>query len=316
MRLIRGRINLPSSLYGAIVTIGNFDGLHRGHQALVQRTLTLAAERGKPSMMLTFEPMPREVIQPANPPPRLSSFRERWRALEHGRLDALCVMRFTPLLRNLDADGFVSLLHDKLHVSGVVVGHDFKFSRGGDATALDLARMGLTRGFDVSVLDPVTVDGLRVSSSDIRSALAAGDLARAARMLGRPYAMRGRVVQGQHLGRTLGYPTANLRLERRRTPLAGIFAVRVHGIRQNGQALPTRDGVASLGTRPTVDGVGMLLEAHVFDFDGDLYGQELEVEFVARLRDELRFDDLDALVVQMHRDAAAARAILANPVSG
>lgn len=312
MMLIRGLNNLRPAQQGAIITIGTFDGLHLGHQALIGEVLSLAARLERPPLMLTFEPMPREAMNPGNPPPRLTSFRERWRELERCGLAALCVLRFTPALRALSGAQFVALLRDRLRVAAVVVGHDFRFARGGEASAELLQQAGAAGGFAVSVLAPVLVDGERVSSSAIRAALASGDLERAARLLGRPYSMRGRVVPGQKLGRELGYPTANLRLERRATPLAGIFAVRVRGIRQDGRGLAARDAVASLGTRPTVDGVGMLLEAHVFDFDGDLYGQELEVQFVQRLRDELRFDNLAALVLQMHRDAAAARAILAR----
>ena len=260
--------------------------------------------------MLTFEPMPREAMHPAAPPARLTSFRERWRLLERSGLGAVCVLRFNTALQSLSGEQFVALLHDRLRVAGVVVGHDFHFARGAEASAAALRRAGQASGFDVSIVEPVLVDGERVSSSAIRAALAAGDLVRASRLLGRPYSMRGRVVAGQRLGRELGFPTANLRVERRLTPLAGIFAVRVHGIGVAGRRQQARDGVASLGTRPTVNGVGMLLEAHVFDFAGDLYGRELEVEFVGRIRDELRFDGLDTLVQQMHRDAAAARAIL------
>jgi riboflavin kinase/FMN adenylyltransferase len=187
-----------------------------------------------------------------------------------------------------------------------VVGYDFRFGREGEASAEFLQSMAPSHGFTVHVVPPVRVSGERASSSAVRSALAVGELAGAQVLLGRRYAMRGRVVRGQQLGRELGYPTANMRLRRIRIPLGGIFAVRVHGIGDD--ALP---GVASLGTRPTVGGSEPLLETHVFDFKGDLYGRELEIEFVARIRDELRFDDLDALVAQMHRDAREARDILA-----
>jgi riboflavin kinase/FMN adenylyltransferase len=189
----------------------------------------------------------------------------------------------------------------------VVVGHDFRFGCNGEATAPMLVEAGQRLGFAVDVVAPVTLDGERVSSSGVRDALARGDFAHARRWLGRPYTMRGRVVQGNKLGRDLGFPTANLRIERRRTPLQGIFAVRVHGV----EAAPLR-GVASLGTRPTVGGVQTLLEVHVFDFSSDLYGREIEVEFVAKLRDEESYPTLDALVEQIHRDAAEARRILST----
>lgn len=315
MILIRGYANLRPEHRGAVVTIGTFDGVHRGHRALIAEAIAEARRMGRPAHMLTFEPTPREVIFPDNPPPRLTSFRERWRAIEDSGLDALCVLPFTPALRGYTGPQFLALLGGDLQVGGVVVGHDFRFGSGAESSGPQLHAGAAAHGFTVSIMEPIRVDGERVSSTAIREALARHKLGLAARLLGRPYSMRGRVVVGQRLGRTLGFPTANLRLERRRTPLDGIFAVRVHGIVQQGRRLPPRDGVASLGTRPTVNGVGMLLEAHVFDFSGDLYGQELEVEFVQRLREELKFDSLDALILQMNRDAEAARAILANPVS-
>jgi riboflavin kinase / FMN adenylyltransferase len=205
----------------------------------------------------------------------------------------------------LTAQEFVELLDRELRARVVVVGHDFRFGRNGEATAEVLASAGARLGFEVDVVPPLLVDGVRVSSSGIREALERGHLGQAERWLGRPYSMIGRVIAGQRLGRTLGFATANLRLERRRSALAGIFAVRVHRIAR--EPLP---GVASLGTRPTVHGTVPLLEAHVFDFGGDLYGREIEVEFVAKLRDEEHFASLDALVEQMHRDADAARRLL------
>ncbi len=256
-------------------------------------------------MMLTFEPMPREHLSPSDPPPRLTSWRERWRILSRTDLDYLWLLRFCENVRGLSGEAFAQLLFRDLGAPVVVVGHDFRFGRNGEATAPLLQEVGARLGAVVDVVPPVMIDGVRVSSSRIREVLARGDLRQAERWLGRPYCMSGRVVEGQHLGRRLGFATANLRLERRRPALTGIFAVRVHGVRP-GQ-LP---GVASLGTRPTVNGSEPLLEAHVFDFDGDLYGREIEVEFVAKLRDEERFESLDALVEQMHRDAAMARRVL------
>jgi riboflavin kinase/FMN adenylyltransferase len=219
-------------------------------------------------------------------------------------LDALCLLRFCTI-RNTPGEQFAEMLAAEFDAPAVVVGHDFRFGRQGDSTAAELQAAGKRLGFTVEIVPPVLVDGERVSSTAIRAALNAGDLQKAQRWLGRPYSMRGRVVQGRQLGRELGYPTANLRLQRRRPPLAGIFAVRVHGV--EAQALP---GVASLGTRPTVNGIEPLLETHIFDYSGDLYGREIEVEFVRKLREELRFDSLDALIVQMKQDAADARSIL------
>lgn len=309
MELIRGLTNLRDGHRGSVVTIGTFDGIHLGHQALLERLRGHAARLGRPAMLLTFEPMPREYLTPGDPPPRLTSWRERWRVLCGTGLDLVWLLRFGAGLRNLSGEEFAKLLGEQLRTPAVVVGHDFRFGRHGEATVPGLVAVGERLGFSVDVVSPVMIGGERVSSSGVRAALARGDFELARRWLGRAYSMRGRVVRGNQLGRTLGFPTANLRLERRRTPLAGIFAVRVRGSAESGLA-EGRAGVASLGTRPTVDGVETLLEAHVFDFSGDLYGREIEVEFVAKLRDEERFADLDALTAQMQRDAAGARRIL------
>jgi riboflavin kinase/FMN adenylyltransferase len=306
MELVRGPRNLRERHLGCVATLGTFDGLHLGHQALIQETLECARRLSRPALMVSFEPMPREFLQPHAPPARLTNFRERWRLLQGSGLDALLLLRFTESLRSMSGAEFLGLLRERLGLQALVVGYDFRFGREGEASAEFLQSMAPSHGFTVHVVPPVRVSGERASSSAVRSALAVGELAGAQVLLGRRYAMRGRVVRGQQLGRELGYPTANMRLRRIRIPLGGIFAVRVHGIGDD--ALP---GVASLGTRPTVGGAEPLLETHVFDFKGDLYGRELEIEFVARIRDELRFDDLDALVAQMHRDAREARDILA-----
>ena len=304
MRFVRGVLNLPDSLRGAVVTLGSFDGLHRGHAALLDATQAMARRLDRKAMMLTFEPLPREFLHD-DPPARLTNVRERWRLLEHRALDAVLVLRFDAALRNLDGAQFIRMLRERLGVAGIVIGHDFRFGRGGSADAAALVAAGAADGFEVQVVPPVLVGSERASSSAIRAALASGDFPQAERLLGRPYTMRGRVVGGRKLGRTLGFPTANIRLRRRRIPLGGIFAVRVAGADAG-----LRPGVASLGTRPTVDGVEPLLETYLFDFAGDLYGRELEVEFVAHLRNEERFDSIDALVMQMQADARAARAVL------
>jgi riboflavin kinase/FMN adenylyltransferase len=306
MELIRGLNGLDDRHRGSVVTIGTFDGLHLGHQALLARLRDHGTRLSRPAMVLTFEPMPREfLLGRAQAPARLTSCRERWRVLERLGCDYLWLLRFGPLLRNLSGEAFATLLAKELRTPLVVVGHDFRFGRNGEATAATLSDAGRRLGFDVDVVPPVTVDGERVSSSAVRDALARADFEQVRRWLGRPYSMTGRVIEGNRLGRNLGFPTANLQIERRRPPVQGIFAVRVHGAAQ--APLP---GVASLGTRPTVGGEGTLLEAHVFDFSGDLYGREIEVEFVAKLREEERFQSLEALVAQMHLDAAQARKIL------
>jgi riboflavin kinase / FMN adenylyltransferase len=261
-------------------------------------------------VLLTFEHTPREYLMPANPPARLTSLRERWRILSKWPLDYLWLLRFGEALRNLSAEGFAQLLAQELQPAVVVVGHDFRFGKNGEATAAVLLAWGRRLGFDVDVLPAVTLDGERISSSGVREALACSDFARAQRWLGRPWSMRGRVMPGKGVGRDLGFPTANLPLERRRAPIGGIFAVRVLGV-----ASAPLAGVASLGTRPTIGGGEMLLEAHVFDFSGDLYGREIEVEFVAKLRAEERFATLEALTAQMRCDATEARRILGTRAS-
>ena len=305
MELFRGLGAVDLGASRCVLTIGTYDGIHLGHRALLARVQEHAARLGEPTVLLTFEPMPREYLAPNDPPARLTSLRERWRILAGTRLDYLWLLRFGGALRNLPGEAFAQLLARELHPRLVVVGHDFRFGRDGEGTVTTLAAAGTRLEFEVDVLPPVMLDGERVSSRGVRAALERGDFERARRWLGRPWSMRGRVMPGKGLGRELGFPTANLPLERRRAPVAGIFAVRVHGVEE--AALP---GVASLGTRPTVAGVEALLEAHLFDFSGDLYGREIEVEFVAKLRDEICFMTLEALTEQVRRDAADARRIL------
>ena len=305
MELIRGLTNLRPHHRGCVVTVGGFDGLHLGHQALIGRLHAAAARLRRPTMLVSFEPMPREYLVPQSPPARLTTWRERWHLLKELRLEYVLLLRFGEGLRRLSGEDFAQILARDLAASAVVVGHDFKFGRGGEMSAAALAAGGERFGFAVDVVPPVMLEGERVSSSGVRAALGRGDLAHAERWLGRPYSMIGRVVHGSHLGRELGFATANVKLHRKRTPLAGIFAVRVRGA-----GMKTLPGVASLGTRPTVGGTEPLLEAHVFDFAGDLYGREIEVEFVEKLREEERFVDLAALTRQMHVDAAQARRIL------
>jgi riboflavin kinase / FMN adenylyltransferase len=305
MRLIRGFVNLRESQRGSAVTVGSYDGVHLGHRTLLERLREHGERLSRPAVVLTFEPLPREHLSPDSPPPRLTSWRERWQLLSRTGLDYLWLLRFSEQVRGLSGEQFARLLFHDLGAPVVVVGHDFRFGRNGEATVPLLQEVAARLGASVDVVPPVTIDGVRVSSSRIREVLAQGNLRQAERWLGRPYCMSGRVIEGLHLGRRLGFATANLRLERRRPALAGIFAVRVGGV--GPERLP---GVASLGTRPTVNGREPLLEAHLFDFDRDLYGRQIEVEFVAKLREEERFESLDALVAQMHRDAAAARRIL------
>jgi riboflavin kinase / FMN adenylyltransferase len=311
MEIVRGLQGLKERHRGAAITVGSFDGIHLGHGALIASACALAAKAGGQAMMLTFEPLPREYLAPQDSPARLTDLRERWRVLERSDLDSLCVLRFDEKLRSLSGEQFVSLLSERFAASAVIVGQDFRFGRGG-AGSVGLLRAAADAGrFALELVPSVCIDDARVSSSAVRALLAAGDFRKARDLLGRPYAMRGRVVEGQKLGRKLGYPTANIRMRRRKLPLSGIFAVRVRGVEEGNLHAP-HAGVASLGFRPTVGGTEPLLEAHVFDWDGSLYGREIEVEFVAKIRDEEKFATLDALVQQMHADAAGARTILAR----
>jgi len=288
------------------VTIGNYDGVHRGHQHMIAALRARATELGVPAVLVTLEPTPREFFAGDAAPARLTRLREKLDALTLYRVDRLVVLRFDERLRNMGAGEIVErLLVQGLGVRHMVVGHDFHFARNREGTIETLREAGARHGFTVEEVGRYLDDGDRVSSSLVREALGRGDLARATRLLGRPYRMAGRVRRGQQLGRRLGYPTANLALHRKVVPLWGVFAVRV-----TGAGLVDHPAVVSLGTRPTINGTEPLLEVHVFDFDRDIYGKYLCVDFVARLRDERRFESLDALVEQMHRDAAAARALL------
>jgi riboflavin kinase / FMN adenylyltransferase len=308
MEFVRGVRRLEQRHRGAAVTVGSFDGIHLGHGALIARTCALAAQAGRPAMMLTFEPLPREYLSAQNPPPRLTDFRERWRVLERSDLACLCVLRFNEKLRQVSGEEFVDLLVNDFAASAVVVGQDFRFGRGGAGSVALLQAAADAGKFALELVPSVCVDDSRVSSSGVRTALAAGDFHAARDLLGRAYSMRGRVVAGEKLGRRLGFPTANIRMRRRKLPFTGVYAVRVRGVDGN----LARDAVASIGFRPTVDGVEPLLEVHVFDFSGWLYNRELEVEFVAKIRDEEKFDSLDVLVQHMRQDAMQARRLLAQ----
>jgi riboflavin kinase/FMN adenylyltransferase len=306
MDLVRGLHNLAPRHRGCVTTIGNYDGVHLGHQHIIAALRERASSLAVPAVVVTFEPTPREYFEGAAAPSRLTRLREKLEALESCGVDRVVVLRFDDRMRGMGADEFVGrLLVDGLGARHVVVGHDFHFARRREGTIETLRAAGAVHGFSVEEVGQFLVDGERVSSSLVREALNRGDLERATRLLGRPYRMAGRVRLGKRLGRQLGYPTANLALHRKVVPLWGIFAVRA-----SGAGLVDHPAVASLGTRPTVDGTDPLLEVHLFDWDGDLYGRYLDVDFVARLRDEQKFASLDALVAQMHRDAAAARAVL------
>jgi len=296
----------PVAARGSVVCIGAFDGVHLGHRAVLARVRGRACELNLDAVVVSFEPLPREFFAHGRAVARLSNVREKIEQFREAQVDRALLLRFNTALAAMSAQDFVErVLVRRLNAREVWVGEGFRFghARGGDVDLLQ--RLGREHGFTAQALEPVVVEGERISSSAIREALAGGSFALAARWLGRPFAIGGHVVRGQQLGRKLGYPTANVRLGSRTSPVDGIFAVRVHGIDDS-----VRPGVASLGVRPTVNGKEPLLEAHVFDFDGDLYGRRIQVEFVEKLRDEEKFSDLDAMVKQIDRDAEQARDIL------
>lgn len=310
-RLFRDVEGGPRCPHGSVVCIGAFDGLHLGHRALVRRTVSRAQASGLPAVALSFEPLPREFFAPASPPPRLLLPRARIEGLLDLGIDQIGLLRFDRKLSSLSAEDFVRrVLHRRLSAREVWVGPEFRFGKGRAGDIALLRELGRELGFVADEIAPVLLEGERVSSTRIRAALQAGDFATAARLLGRPYAIGGRVVRGKQLGRALGFPTANLRFAGKTPALSGIYATWVHGI----GAAPW-PSVSSLGTRPTVAGVEPLLEAHLFDFDGDLYGRCIQVEFVAKLRDELKFPDLPSLTAQMERDADQARVLLSQSLT-
>ncbi|MGY0561404.1 bifunctional riboflavin kinase/FAD synthetase [Luteimonas sp. A277] len=299
--------------YGSVVCIGAFDGLHLGHRALVGHAVARARVLGVPAVALGFEPLPREYFAPAEPPARVMLPRAKVEGLWRLGVDVVGLLRFNGPFTAMSAEDFVRrVLVKRLRASEVWVGPDFRFGHRRSGDLETLRREGAEHGFQAGEIAPVLLDGERVSSTRIRAALAAGDFDTVTRMLGRPYAISGRVVHGRQLGRTLGFPTANLRFGGKVPALRGIYATRVHGVGDDGRSWPA---VSSFGTRPTVGGVEPLLEAHLFDFEGDLYGRRIEVEFVARLRDEENFPDLPTLVAQMDRDAVQARQILQSTPS-
>lgn len=302
----------PASRVSA-VTIGNFDGVHTGHQAMLVLVAEAARSRGLETCVLTFEPHPRELFSPHDAPTRLTSMREKLELLGERGIDHTHVVQFTPEFASMSPESFVErLLVGTLGARWVLVGDDFRFGakRAGDFKLL--RALGEKFGFEVETMPTVTRSGTRVSSSAIRNALAAGELARAAEFLGRNYSISGRVLHGDKLGRELGFPTANVQFDHNRPPVNGIFAVQLHGVGH--EPLP---GVASLGTRPTVKAgdAAAVLEVHVFDFSGDLYGHHVRVEFIAKIRDEEKYPDLETLKAQIGRDCDTARAIHAQRAS-
>ena len=316
MRLIRRPSQALSALQsGCVVTIGAFDGLHLGHRRILKRLLQAADEHQLPALVFSFEPTPKEYFSRGSPPARLMSFREKFESLDELGIDNFLCPVFDQGMAQMAPHEFIDqLLVDLLRVKHVIVGDDFRFAQKRAGHVGHLQDKGLENGFTVEQVASVIESGQRVSSTVVREALMSGDLETARYLLGRYYRMSGKVVEGQRLGRTLGMPTANVKLNRQLSPVQGIFAVRVLGLVAGAEKNDVLPGVASIGTRPTIGGTEPLLEVHIFDFDQDIYGAHLQVEFIAKLRDEVRFDSLDALKHQMFKDADQARELL-NKIS-
>jgi len=298
---------MPAHLRGAIVAMGNFDGFHLGHQAVVARAVAWARGEGRPAIVATFDPHPMRLFHPDTPPFRLTTLDQRQRLFGAAGADAMLVFHFNRDLANQSADEFVARLSDRFGAAGVVTGEDFTFGHGRSGSVATLQELGAPLGLRCEAVPPVADgDGEVISSSRIRDALRAGDCALATRLLTRPFAIEGVVQHGDKIGRTLEFPTANIELGSYLRPAYGIYAVR--GV------LPgdvTVDGVANLGVRPMFDPPREMLEPHFFDWSGDLYGQTIEVQLIAWLRGEAKFDGLDALTAQIRRDCDDARRILA-----
>ncbi len=305
MRIINGRHNAQKINGPVAATIGNFDGVHLGHQALLGHLKTVAAQSQKPAMLITFEPSPQEFFLGDNAPGRLTRLREKLRLLQE--LDYVVMLPFNHSLAQQSAEQFVRYtLQQELQVDYLLVGDDFHFGKNRLGNFALLKSMADKQRFVVEKTKMMTVHGERISSSRIRTALQNGDLVTAQRLLGRPYCMLGRIVQGQQRGRTIGFPTANVFLQRHRSPILGVYAVKVHGL-----AKDAFYGVANVGNRPTVGGTRSLLEIHLFDFYEDIYGKYIKVEFCHKIRDEKRFASFAVLKKQITIDAQQARVFFA-----
>ncbi|WP_114766170.1 bifunctional riboflavin kinase/FAD synthetase [Vibrio rhodolitus] len=303
MELIRGIHNILPQHQGCVLTIGNFDGVHLGHQAVLEQVSHQAQALGLPSMVMTFEPQPLELFAKEKAPARLTRLRDKFVQLSKLHLDRLLCVSFNPYFANLTAEEFITdLLVKRLGVKFLVVGDDFCFGRGRKGNFAMLQQAGKEYGFEVVSTQSFCLQQLRVSSTAIRNALAEDDLPAAAEMLGRGYSISGRVSHGRKLGRTIGFPTANIPLKRCVSPVSGVYVVQALGLGE--QAI---GGVANIGQRPTVNGVRQQLEVHLFDFQGDLYGKQLEIVLLEKLRDEHKFDSFEALKQQIELDAEAAR---------
>ena len=309
MHLIRGLSHLEPFKNGCVLTIGNFDGLHLGHRTVINKLAERGDTLGLPVVIMIFEPQPLEYFLGENAPSRLMRLREK--VIEFGKLpvDHLLIVRFNRYFANCDAEQFIDdILINKLNIKHLVIGDDFHFGKARRGNFAMLKEKGKLHGFSVEDTGSYLIAGMRISSTIIRDALGEGDLAQAEKLLGRCYSVCGRVAHGEQLGRTIGYPTANIRMFRKNTPVNGVFAVTMTGI--DGLEF---EGVANVGTRPTVDGgAKVVLETHLFDFDKEIYGRYVEVHFKQKIRDEVRFQSLKELKDQIVKDVAEAKKIFAQ----
>lgn len=306
MELIRGAHNLRPQHRNCVATIGNFDGVHLGHQAILAQLRREADSRGLPCVVITFEPLPHEFFRGTQAPARLTGLRDRLREFARHGIDRVLLLRFNHCLADLEADQFVKqILVEGLHIQAMIVGDDFRFGRDRAGDFASLRKAGERHGFEVIRRETYDLDGQRVSSTRIRHALAIGDLNAAQELLGRPYTLCGRVRHGDARGRMIGFPTANIALPTSTAPIRGVYAVNI-----TSEAGLNAKGVANIGIRPTVDGHHLLLEVHVLFFSGNLYYQHLCVTLRHKLRDEKRFESLDALKHQIRHDANLAEALL------
>ncbi|RKZ46649.1 MAG: bifunctional riboflavin kinase/FAD synthetase [Candidatus Parabeggiatoa sp. nov. 3] len=308
MELIRNLAQLHPRHRGCVATIGNFDGVHLGHQTVMRQLTAKAKDLHLPTVVILFEPQPQEFFAPESAPARLTRLREKIRVMRHNEMDRVLCVRFHATFAALSAEHFIQqVLVQGLGIRHLVVGDDFRFGykRQGDFALLQEA--GKQYGFSVETQQTFILGGERVSSTRVRQALEQGNMQLASELLGRPYTLCGRIRHGEQRGRLLGFPTANIFLHRQVSPLLGVFAVYLHGITKQPIV-----GVANLGTRPTVDGSQLLLEVHLFDFQKTIYGHTVKVEFVRKLRDEQRFASFDALKQQIQIDVQTAKAIFLN----
>lgn len=307
MKIVRGIKSLSEQLPNPVLTLGNFDGVHLGHQAIFEKVIERARATGGTSVAFTFEPHPLKVLAPERSPRMLNTFHGKMRLLEKAGLDVVICAKFTRTFADQNPEDFArEVLHKTIGVKEVYVGYDYAFGKGREGSIESLKRMGKTYGFEVGVIEPVRIDAIVVSSSILRDLIASGRIEEASKLLGRPYTIEGEVVHGAHRGQTIGFPTANLHTANEVLPAFGVYAVHAD---VGGRCFR---GVASIGIRPTFDAGPVSIEVYLFGFKGDLYGQQMEVHFVKRLRGEEKFSDVDSLVRQIRKDVEEAMLVLSQ----